>query len=161
MEGLTWTSFWKQTKCPKAWRKREKSERALSKYMHHLIVTSLYYCWLFGLWDNGIRLLSFFLLCEKSRGVQRRGRKRKGMDGFAEDNGSTQLGHLRSVYSVLTSFSRYPMFIHSFLFGNSGVSTCKLNNLNISLCWINRFVETDTLCVNTPCQPLLTHRFFI
>lgn len=49
------------------------------------------------------------------------GRARKQMDGFVEDNGSTQRGYQRSVYSVLTSCSHYPLFVQTFLLFTSAI----------------------------------------
>lgn len=66
-----------------------------------------------------------------------------------EDNSSTEQGHLRSVYSVLTSCSFYPVFIHSFHSSNSRRSTDKISTQSLSLCGMREYDEICTVSVNT------------
>lgn len=87
---------------------------ACNNHTHHLIMHDFFILLLtVVMWDHGIRQLSFHPAERKS---ERRRRREEGkrIEGFVENNGSTKQGHLRSVYSVLTSCSHYPMFIHSF-----------------------------------------------
>lgn len=86
---------------------------------------------------------------ERAGGERRRRGERKRIEGFVEDNGSTKQGHLRSVYSVLTSYSHYPMFIHSFHFSNSRRSTGEINTQSVSLCGMRKHDEIRALSVNT------------
>lgn len=73
----------------------------------------------------------------------------KRIEGLVEDNSSTKLGHLRSVYSVLTSCFCYPMFIHSFHSSNSRRSTGKINTQSMSLRGMRKYDELCTVSVNT------------
>lgn len=57
----------------------------------------------------------------------------KRIEGLVEDNGSSEHGHLRSVYSALTSCSCSPLFIHSFHFSNSRRRTGQINTACVSM----------------------------
>lgn len=119
---------------------------SFSKHTHPVVCRLFVSLFTVVTWDNGITQSGFCCVRKEAR----RSREWKPAMGFAEDNGSAQQGHLRSVGSALTSCTHYPVFTLWLYFSNTKRSPGKRNNLNM-------FVSRKRKCDETSMLSLSTH----